>query len=217
MLVYFLPLLCWTQPCLPPPTVVREVTSGRDAGLFRLTHYWLAQESRKGRPTVTLQLKKRRRKISAAFAKSLRLQGSGLLRNGALVQYIGRCEGRPKDTSCLRGRRVNQRRFPLGKGSSGVPLLPFRSLAVDPRKLPLGSRLYIPSLQRWFRWHGLQHDGCFVTDDEGGRILRKRLDLFAGTKRLFRRFFKHLPRHVRVYKQHSQCSGKLRPLRLKKR
>ncbi len=220
MFVYFLPLFCWMSPCLPSPAVIKEVTSGQDQGIFDLTHYWLAEEKKSELATIPLRLNQGTRRISKRFATSLRLQGSGLLRDGKLVQYTGLCSGRlPKKggIACLKGRLVNQRRYPLGRGASGMPLVPFRSLAVDSRRITLGSRIYIPSLKRWFRSRGVKHDGCFLADDEGGRIRQVRLDLFVGTRRLFRLTVGRLPRFVRLYLQHPRCKGRIRPLRLRKR
>jgi 3D (Asp-Asp-Asp) domain-containing protein len=47
------------------------------------------------------------------------------------------------------------------------PLRPYRSLAVDPRLIPMGSSVYIPAYRRWF-----------VAQDTGGAILGRHVDVF---------------------------------------
>lgn len=52
------------------------------------------------------------------------------------------------------------------------PLTYYRSIAVDPRLIPLGSRIYIRSY-RWTRYHG-----WFVAADTGGAIQGRHIDVF---------------------------------------
>jgi 3D (Asp-Asp-Asp) domain-containing protein len=53
-----------------------------------------------------------------------------------------------------------------------LPLQPYQSIAVDPRVIPLGSRVYIPA----YRNDG--HGGWFVAQDTGGAIVGHRVDVF---------------------------------------
>jgi 3D (Asp-Asp-Asp) domain-containing protein len=52
------------------------------------------------------------------------------------------------------------------------PLHYYRSIAVDPRLIPLGSRIYIRS----YRW--TSHHGWFVAADTGGAIQGRHVDVF---------------------------------------
>jgi len=187
---------------------VRSASSdgGHHLGPYKLSVYWLAHERwYRGAHTSPLYARgKRVAWVSRRFAKAVRLQGSGILRNGWLVQYAGRC--RSSRGYCVRVRVLSRKRYPSGVGAAGVPLRPLRSLAVDTRQIAFGTRLYIPALGRILRRNGRRHDGCFVAHDRGGKIKGARLDLFAGRRTLFRRYLKgHLPDDVQVYINHSRC------------
>lgn len=187
----------------------RVTRVGQDRGEYRLTVYWLSSEHSYSR-TQQVALYDgglRIARVSKEFAYALRLQGSGRLRNGTLVQYHGRC--RRNRNGCFRVRVINQQIYPTGVGAAGIALQPLRSVAAD-RHLAFGTSLYIPILARILRQHGQIHDGCFVVHDRGGRIRGQRLDLFTGSRQVFRQFFRQsLPKYVRVFTNHPQCSTHL--------
>ncbi|MCB9640295.1 MAG: hypothetical protein H6728_13830 [Myxococcales bacterium] len=199
--VFFL-MACVLSGCASTP--VRPAQEGFDLGSHRLTVYWLAREGKRRRHVALYRKNRRLAWVSRRFAKALRLQGSGRLRDGRLVQYAGSCQ--PASDRCLVVRQIDRRLFPMGVGASGMPLSPFRSVAVDTRRIPLGTRLYIPALRRLLRKAGVPHHGCFIADDRGGRIKGSRLDLFVGNKALFQRYLaKRMPRYVRMYTRHPRC------------
>jgi 3D (Asp-Asp-Asp) domain-containing protein len=68
---------------------------------------------------------------------------------------------------------------PLGAGVQGRPLLPFRSIAVDPRFIPIGATVYVPELVGVLMPDGSRHDGCLRADDMGGAIKEHKLDFFV--------------------------------------
>ena len=77
-----------------------------------------------------------------------------------------------------------------GTAGAGKPLQPFRTVAVDPRVIKLGTLLYVPLLEGRTMpgrapWGGFVHDGCVVADDTGGGIDGNQLDLFVGRKAYF--------------------------------
>lgn len=194
-------MILGTVGCSTRSRVTR--TNGRDLGAYRLTVYWLSSERRfRGPKRFSLYDGKLRiARVSRRFAKSLRLQGSGRLKDGTIVQYVRRCRGR-----CMQVRVINRQIYPMGVGAAGVALMPLRSVAAD-RRFRFGTPLYIPQLGRILRKRGQKHKGCFMVHDRGGRIRGKRLDLFTGSRRIFRRFVgRSLPRFVKVYVNHPQCS-----------
>jgi 3D (Asp-Asp-Asp) domain-containing protein len=54
---------------------------------------------------------------------------------------------------------------------SSMPLRPYRTLAVDPRLIPRGSRVYIPA----YRAH---RGGWFLAQDTGGAIIGRHVDVY---------------------------------------
>jgi 3D (Asp-Asp-Asp) domain-containing protein len=121
--------------------------------------------------------------VSKAFASQLALQGTGKLHDGRVVNIWGACNC--NHTPCF---KVTQAQW--GTAGSGKPLQPFRTVAVDPKVVKLGSLLYVPLLEGRRMpgrepWGGYIHDGCVIADDTGGHIAGNRLDLFVGRKGYF--------------------------------
>ncbi|MBZ0238242.1 MAG: hypothetical protein K8M05_38380 [Deltaproteobacteria bacterium] len=120
--------------------------------------------------------------VSRPFAAQLALQGTGRLRDGRLLNVAGKC-------SCPRRPcfHVLPKHRKWGMGGSGQPLEPFRTVAVDPKRVKLGSLLYIPALDG-VRMPGRApvggfiHDGCVVAGDTGGGIQGSQLDLFVARR-----------------------------------
>ena len=120
---------------------------------------------------------------SREFAFELNMQGTGKLRDGRVLNVWGPCNC-PK-SPCW---KVMEQQW--GTGGSGRALQPFRTVAVDPKLIKLGSLLHIPLLEGRTMpgrppWGGFVHDGCVVADDTGGAIRNYQLDLFVGRKGWF--------------------------------
>jgi 3D (Asp-Asp-Asp) domain-containing protein len=121
--------------------------------------------------------------VSREFALQLDIQGTGKLRDGRVLNVWGAC---PCDRSpCFKVTRAQ-----WGTGGNGRALQPFRTVAVDPRVIKLGTLLYVPLLEGRRMpgrapWGGFIHDGCVVADDVGGGIKDNQLDLFVGRKGWF--------------------------------
>ncbi|HSD88578.1 MAG TPA: 3D domain-containing protein [Kofleriaceae bacterium] len=118
--------------------------------------------------------------VTREFASQLQLQGTGKLRDGRVLNIWGRCSCEQKP--CF---KVTENQW--GTAGTGKPLQPFRTVAVDPRVIKLGSLLYVPLLEGRTMpgrapWGGYIHDGCLVADDTGGGIDGHQLDLFVGKK-----------------------------------
>jgi 3D (Asp-Asp-Asp) domain-containing protein len=118
-----------------------------------------------------------------AFMSAAMMQGTGKLRDGRLVNMWGRCK-------CPTSPCVTVVEQQWGIGGAGRPLQPFRSVAVDPKLIKLGSLLHVPLLEGRTMpgrppWGGFVHDGCVIADDTGGAVKNHQLDLFVGRKGWF--------------------------------
>lgn len=73
---------------------------------------------------------------------------------------------------------------PFGDGVKNYPLIPYRTIAVDPRVIPYGSVVYIPEARgvKLTLPDGTKvtHDGYFFAGDTGGLIKNTHIDVFYG-------------------------------------
>jgi 3D (Asp-Asp-Asp) domain-containing protein len=121
--------------------------------------------------------------VSREFASALALQGTGKLKDGRVVNIWGHCK-------CGHSPCFKVTAAQWGTGGTGRQLQPFRTVAVDPKMVKLGSLLYVPLLEGRQMpgrapWGGFVHDGCVVADDVGGGIKGTQLDLFVGRRGWF--------------------------------
>ena len=121
-------------------------------------------------------------RVPERYACSLKLEGSGLLRDDRVVNYTGSCKF--GYGTCFEQLDVVD--FPFGRGAGLRPLIPFKSVAVDPRVVQLGETLYIPEFDGLALPDGSVHDGCVRADDTGGGIKGRKLDFFVVTYGNFR-------------------------------
>ena len=147
----------------------------RKIGRALLTFYWMADESSpvyRGKQTAVLR--DMRGKVIATtykrFKRDLLMQGSGWLRDGRTLIYVQKVGGENRF-------RVVAAKY--GLGSTGCPLIPYRTIAVDPRFVKLGSKVYIPQLKGAKLPDGTVHDGMFIAADRGN-FGGAHVDLFAG-------------------------------------
>ncbi|MBT8492401.1 MAG: hypothetical protein KJO07_05025 [Deltaproteobacteria bacterium] len=159
-------------------------TLGAALGRFQMTYYWIAEQKRSG-SAVALRDPSCRElaRVSRSFARRLRLEGTGRLRDGRVLNVAGGCK-------CSRTCYfvANQDRSSWGVGVRNRPLKPFRSIAVDPRRIPIGSWLYVEELDGMLmpgnsKYGSFVHDGCVVADDRGGGVKGRQIDFFAGRRR----------------------------------
>jgi 3D (Asp-Asp-Asp) domain-containing protein len=71
---------------------------------------------------------------------------------------------------------------PQGCGSRHIPLLPFRTIAVDSDIIPLESVIFVPDLRgKTFSYEGklYVHDGYLFAGDRGGAIHGRHIDVFT--------------------------------------
>lgn len=149
--------------------------------------------------------------VTKEFAAQARLQGTGKLRDGRVINIWGACPCERKP--CF---KVTPNKW--GTAGNGKPLQPFRTVAVDRTVVKLGSLLYVPLLEGRTMpgrppWGGYVHDGCLVADDTGGGINGKQLDLFVGRKAYYLGLSGHggshaWARHIPVYDGSKICERK---------
>ncbi len=162
---------------LPPP--------GALLGSFQLTYYWVTTEEEfSGAKDTNLYDKscKLLATVAAKFAASLKLEGTGRLSDGRILNYDGSCNC-PTSPCYL----VADAQHPWGYGVQGKALVPFRSFAVDKAEIPYGQKVYVPELDGVSvpgetPWGSFVHDGCFSADDTGGAIVGKHVDWFVALK-----------------------------------
>jgi 3D domain len=116
------------------------------------------------------------------FVRALRMEGSGVLADGRIVNYAGRC--RYGVGTCF--EQLDPDEYPMGRGANRRTLVPFHSVAVDPRVVALGEPLYVPELDGLRMPDGEVHDGCVRADDTGGHIKEQKMDFFVVTYANFR-------------------------------
>ena len=149
---------------------------------WALRFYWLAFESDyddKVPPTTFVELYTPEGyyfgRVPERYAWSLRLEGSGVMRDGRVINYTGKC---PYGYgTCFEQLDLNE--HPFGRGNKGRPLIPFKSVAIDPRLVPIGEPLYIPEFDGLVLPDGSIHDGCVRADDTGGGIKKRKMDFFV--------------------------------------
>ncbi len=166
-----LPLLGKVKECCGYPLSPREG--------FRLSFYWLAYEIEYANLKYDTDIYTRQGyflgRYPSAFVYELKLEGTGVLNDGRVINYDGEC-GYGMGT-CF--RTLDIATHPLGTGVQSRPLVAFRSIAVDPRYIPIGSTVYVPELVGIELPDGSKHDGCLRADDQGGAIKEHKLDFFV--------------------------------------
>lgn len=152
----------------------------RKIGDLKPTFYWVALETEDGQPK-TKELKDMDgnvlARVSEKFWAAIRMEGTGKMLDGRIINYAGRvpAEGGGVEIRYL----VCPPSAPYGYGVDFIPLEPFRSVAVDPTVIPIGSLVYIPKAKGVRLPDGSIHDGYFLAADIGDAIKNKRIDMFT--------------------------------------
>ena len=150
-----------------------------ERGGYKMSCYWLAWESEYASEPYDTDIYTRQGLRIGRFPRTyvfeLKMEGSGILRDGRVINYDGVCAYGVG--TCFTA--LNPGEHPLGQGGQHRALLPFKSVAVDPRFVPLGTTLYLPELRGLQLPDGTTHDGCVRADDTGGNIRRHELDFFV--------------------------------------
>lgn len=144
-------------------------------GRFRNTYYYVVLESLYDPlPRVVPLLDLRDQvvaTVSAEFKRAISIEGTGRLVDGRVINYAGKKDGTV---------RWHETRHPYGHGVGDCPLVPFRTVAVDRTRIPLGTTVRIDETVGMVLPDGTNHDGVWVADDVGSAIQGDRIDLFVG-------------------------------------
>ncbi len=164
---------------------------GRVLGTFRNTYYDFPSERQfeaRGTPRSVLKDAecKSIAEVSKAFHDTLCVQGSGRLASGQTVSFAKRdcacAEVCPKSAQRICYEALRPEAFPWGRGATGRPITPLLTVAVDSSIIPLGTAIYIPEFAgapRGLEGHA-KHDGCFIAQDRGVRVVGNHVDIFMG-------------------------------------
>lgn len=164
------------------PQFDQPVNAGlKKIGDLKPTFYWVAMETNDGQAR-NKELKDMDgnvlARVSAKFWSAIRLEGTGKLLDGRVINYKGRVD-LPDGTKEIR-YIVCPPEAPYGYGYENLYVLhPFRSVAVDPRVVPIGSKVFIPKAVGIALPDGTTHDGFFQAIDIGDAIQNKRIDMFT--------------------------------------
>ena len=149
-------------------------------GSWRLTQYWIAQEAPSPEDRGVVRILDRSGSTLTwacrRFASALAMEGTGRTWDGRLFNWASRENGH----ACY--LEVDPGLYPYGIGVRGYALVPFRSLAVDSRFIPIGRTVELAELVGMILPDGTRHDGCFVAVDGGGAIRGHHIDLFVPSR-----------------------------------
>lgn len=187
------------------PRAIDLVASGD--GVYRNTYYDFPSEGAGAKDATLYDAScSPIARVTQAFHDQVCVQGSGRLAVGQTVSFAKRdcaCASLcPRTGQKICFERLDAARFPHGRGATGGPITPLRTVAVDVSVIPLGTRVFVPELAGLPRPDGSPHDGCFVAEDRGIKVVGKHLDVFTGDPAMTARWNALMPSnkgvHVRV-------------------
>jgi 3D (Asp-Asp-Asp) domain-containing protein len=198
-----------------PAPASGERPSGVDLGTFRNTYYNFPNELDYRGPSAVLfdSHCQPLAEVPRAFHDTLCVQGSGSLASGSTVSFARR------DCQCARtcprsGQKIcfatlDRAVFPWGRGAMGSAIVPLRSVAVDISVIPLGTPLFIPEFVGLplDRTGHETHDGCFLAEDRGIKVVGQHVDVFTGRVAMTKLWDGLVPtnRGVTVFIDNPQC------------
>lgn len=104
---------------------------------------------------------------------TLKYEKTGVLDDGTVVVYDTTIDGIPRHFVQQNG---------VGFGANGTSLQVFRSIAVDPDTIPLGTFVEIPETRGMILPDGTAHNGIWRADDIGKNLKGFEVSLFIGTE-----------------------------------
>ncbi|MCC6552257.1 MAG: hypothetical protein IT372_04445 [Polyangiaceae bacterium] len=205
-----------------PPILIEE--HGRPArgtpapaepGLYRNTYYDFPRELAGPRDATVFDATCAPiSSVPRSFHDQVCVQGSGRLASGATISFARRdcpcADVCPRTGQRICFERLDPARFPHGRGAMGRPITPLRTVAVDSDVIPLGTPLFIPELVGLPLPDGTPHDGCFVAEDRGIKVVGRQVDIFTGDPADTARFNALYPsnRGVHVIPRDPRCTAR---------
>lgn len=213
-----------TTSVAPAPAPTSEepeqlVLEGRPTGLafrsgerFRNTYYDFPKEDTGAKDTPIYDATcKVITQVTRDFHDRVCVQGSGRLSTGETVSFAKRncdcAEVCPRTDQKICFERLDPARFPTGRGALGKPITPLRSIAVDSSVIPLGTVVFIPEFKGLDVPGGGKHDGCFIAEDRGLKVIGRQIDIFTGDPSITTLVNAKVPSNkgVRVYPNDPRC------------
>ncbi len=111
------------------------------------------------------------RRGSEEFFQAASIEGSARFVDGQVLNYHQRVGGE------VRWMKIDAE---LGLDARGCELVPFRSAAVDPTAVALGTVMLLAETKGMLLPDGSAHDGIWIAADTGDSILGDRIDLYTG-------------------------------------
>lgn len=181
----------WKSPEPDPTEVVEMAGTPRamievgDDGVYRNTYYDFPHEGEGDKDATLFDAACAPiARVTRRFHDQVCVQGSGQLGTGQTVSFAKRdcaCAAVcPRTGQRICFDRLDPARFPHGRGATGGPITPLYTVAVDTSVIPLGTVLYVPEMAGLPRADGSPHDGCFVAQDRGLKVVGRHLDVFTG-------------------------------------
>ena len=154
--------------------------------MVKLTYYWVTSQADYTGANNTILCDASAQTLATvplAFANALRLEGTGRLVDGRLLNVGSSCQCPSGMTTCY--VVLDQAKYPFGLGVQGRALDPYRSVAVDKSIIAIGTPLYVPAFDGLDTPgdYGFVHDGCVIAEDVGGGIDGAHIDFFVAEKK----------------------------------
>jgi 3D (Asp-Asp-Asp) domain-containing protein len=203
----------------PPDEPAELVLQGSGKGLdfrpgerFRNTYYDFPKEDAGTKDAAIFDATcKLISNVTRDFHDRLCVQGSGRLSTGETVSFAKRncdcAELCPRTSQKICFERLDPARYPTGRGALGTPITPLRSVAVDSSVIPLGTIIFLPEFKGLDLPGGGRHDGCFVAEDRGLKVVGRQVDIFTGDPSITTQVNAKVPSNkgVRVYPNDPRC------------
>lgn len=208
-----------TTSAAPNEPVEELVLQGGGKGLdfrsgerFRNTYYDFPKEDAGTKDTALYDATcKLITNVTRDFHDRVCVQGSGRLSTGETVSFAKRdcdcAQECPRTSQKICFERLDPARFPTGRGALGKPITPLRSIAVDSSVIPLGTVVFIPEFKGIELPTGGKHDGCFIAEDRGLKVVGRQIDIFTGDPSITTLVNAKVPSNkgVRVYPNDARC------------
>lgn len=170
-----------------PPSVRRAPMSATPEATWRNTYYDFPNEEAGPKGAMVYDAAcKPVAPVTRTFHDKVCVQGSGKLSSGATISFAKRdcaCAAVcPRTDQKICFEKLDPKVFPHGRGAAGTAIIPFRSVAVDSEQIPLGTVLHIPEYRGLKMLDGKVHDGCFVAQDRGLKVVGRHIDVFTGSE-----------------------------------